>query len=361
MPPRASLPSRVLATRRQPRPTKARSVSAVADGAESDGAVPPAASGRQGRWSSRAIPRRTKASSLAALRAATERLGHPPRRGELEFNLRRDLIVHFGSLERARRAARISSPKRATKWSKERVVARLRELAALGVPITCVSLIEAGHHAVLGAATKYVGGLIRARELANIEHPVPRRRSDEMLTARETLAEIRRRHRVGEPVAISRTPSSLVNSGIAAFGSWRAAVEAAGIDYESIMLVRRHSPAVVLARLHQAAARVPMMTLTEFARSGLKWQCLQHFGSVERALAEAGLVGWPTSRVPGLYTKAQVAAMLRARARAGAALYRTAVQRDDRRLAYSVLQHYGSFQDVYKHLGLVPDRPPRRA
>jgi len=60
-------------------------------------------------------------------------------------------------------------------------------------------------------------------------------------TADLVVAEILDRRRHGTPLAFSRVPEPLRRAGITYFGSWREAIEVAGLRYADIRLVAAYS------------------------------------------------------------------------------------------------------------------------
>ncbi len=120
------------------------------------------------------------------------------------------------------------------RWTEREILDALGDLFARGVPITVRGLVEAGQHR-LAHAVNHFGGLRRARRLAGL--PPPRKQWRRNTTDAPTvLREIKRRDQHGEPLASSRVPQPLRYAAERHFGSWRAAVAAAGIDYARVRL-----------------------------------------------------------------------------------------------------------------------------
>ncbi len=115
----------------------------------------------------------------------------------------------------------------------------------------------------------------------------------ELLTKRQqVISEIRERHRARQPLSYSTVPSGLRRAALLCCGSWRAAIESAGFDYEAnrmqrsarvrnevLTLVRR-----AVASLAQMADPPLVSTLLVPARGPIN----RLFGGLSGALRAAG-------------------------------------------------------------------------
>ncbi|MDB4964939.1 MAG: hypothetical protein JWN44_628 [Myxococcales bacterium] len=122
-------------------------------------------------------------------------------------------------------------------WTEQKILREMLRLYRAGVALTQTALFHAGEHSLL-LAINYFGGFPRLRRLAELPPP-PRVHRRCALDEADVLAEIRRRHAAGEPLAPSKIPPALRYAGQRRFGSWRQAVTAAGFDYERIRLPTR--------------------------------------------------------------------------------------------------------------------------
>lgn len=121
--------------------------------------------------------------------------------------------------------------------------------------MTANALIAAGHTGLASAIHKYIGSFERARRLAKI--PSPGRLSPSTIETwdEQTVIDvITQRRRDGESLAYKQVPTKLVDAALYYCGSWKNAIEMAGLDYAEI---RRSSPAWsradIIAGLRQAA------------------------------------------------------------------------------------------------------------
>jgi hypothetical protein len=180
------------------------------------------------------------------------------------------------------------------RWTEARVIKALLELDRRGVPISQRGLVEAGEQE-LAQAINYFGGLRRARRVAGLPPPT-RRWTPAVLRSEDVLVEIRRRQQAGEPLASSQVPLALQYAGQRSFGSWRAAITAAGLDYDSIRLTREYSDEDLLERIRTLARERPEITLSDLGKHSLASTLRERFGSLEEAAIRAGCPGWPLRR-----------------------------------------------------------------
>lgn len=156
-------------------------------------------------------------------------------------------------------------------------------------------------------------------------------------TSATILHEIRRLHRQRESLAWSKAPLSLRKAAEYRFGSWRAAVEAAGIDYKAVSVGHRYTDRELIAWLRDLAQENPAMTLSELETTGRLNTLKGHFGSWQQAVARAGLIDWPRLE-HRRWTADQILDRLRELYASG----RTAD--DDQNVYRAARSHFGSLQ-----------------
>jgi hypothetical protein len=218
-----------------------------------------------------ARPLPTRDEALGALREATRRIGRPLRQADLPRALSDALLHHFGSIAKARGAAGLATLERTRRWSVERVVAELRKLHRAGVELRMVDLQAMGRRDLVSAAQKYAGGLDRARRLAGVPAPERRKGLAPPWDPDSVVAEIKSRHRSGETLAHGKAPRPLVRAGCYFFDTWAAAIEAAGLDYDRIRLVRpAYDKEELLDTVRALARKHPNATLGDFSRKPLQ-------------------------------------------------------------------------------------------
>lgn len=118
------------------------------------------------------------------------------------------------------------------KWTKETMVARIKELKDLGVPLYASYLKRSGYGGMVTQAWKLFGSWQKAIEAAGIEYHTVRR--GRRWSKQEVIAEIQLLAKNGVDLSSSRISASHYSLEQAArryFHSWVEAVTAAGIDY----------------------------------------------------------------------------------------------------------------------------------
>lgn len=172
------------------------------------------------------------------LRRIASKLDRPLSARDVPLGLWRALLREFGSVAAAREAANLPGPPSNYRWSEDGVLDEIRRLARNGVRIVQQDLKDAGREDVVGAIVMYFGSITRARRLARVPDPPRRAWVPERWDEERVGAMILERHRAGEPLASSKVPGRFIAAGIRYFGSWPAAIEAAGLDYNDVRLRR---------------------------------------------------------------------------------------------------------------------------
>lgn len=158
--------------------------------------------------------------------------------------------------------------------------------------MTSNALIAAGHPGLASAIHKYVGSFEKARRLAKLPSPSPLVPTEtERWDEARVIGDIRELHQAGKSVAYKQVPTKLVDAALYYCGSWREAVELAGIDYASI---RRSSPAwtpeKILASLRAASRSKRRGVGRDGAITGaLSLAASRTFGSLRAAIKKANL------------------------------------------------------------------------
>ena len=138
------------------------------------------------------------------------------------------------------------------RWSRELIRERIRELRRAGSDLT-PSRVGEEHGALVSAAERYYGNWPSAVLAAGIDYEQVRasgrqRRSERLRkwSRERILAEIRRLQQAGEDLSwavMERKYQPLCAAAVKAcyFGSWSAALAAAGIDYDQVKAAARAS------------------------------------------------------------------------------------------------------------------------
>lgn len=268
----------------------------------------------------------------------------------LPYPLRRAILLYWGSMDEAREALSLrflDAPRQV--WSRQRVLEEIVALDRAGVHMSVNAVIAAGRNDLLVAAQKYAGGWTHARGLAGVKFKRRRLVAQHAWDATGVVEEIKRLHGREEALASSKAPKALVSAAGRIFGSWRDAIEAAGIDYETILLARTYEDGEILEWLRRLAHAKPNMTLWDLDRHGEHAvECRRRWGSYEAAAKAAGVTGWPKRRRSPAPTRASVLAQLRKWRREAKPLHIRAVRKTagGHSLINGVLHHFKNWDDA---------------
>ena len=182
-------------------------------------------------------------------------------------------------------------------------------------------------------------------------------------------AELKRLYRKGANLsynALAGKQQSLVSAAAYHFGSYRSAVEAAGIDYAVVSRRPRWTKQAIIrlikdARrggedLHWSAVTKRRDELGRAAFASLQPRL---FGRWDRALSAAGLDADDVSRYRR-WDRNTVAFELRARAMDDEPLNSGAIQQDDSGLHAAAVRHFGSYDRALRAAKVNPDEVRRR-
>ena len=212
------------------------------------------------RWSSERV--------LSEIRAWRDR-GEPLYANHVRINFQELLaasIRYFGNWQTAVEAAGISyeQVRKYRKWSKEAIIQEIHDLHARGVDLSFRAMALSQHNAMVYAAIrpKYFGSWKVALEAAGLEsEEIYRYRSwDES----DILGEIRRLQSEGADLsskAMDESSNRLIATARRRFGNWGQALERAGIDYNDIRRRKRWSrESLVEGILELKRQGIPLIT-----------------------------------------------------------------------------------------------------
>lgn len=177
---------------------------------------------------------------------------------------------------------------------------------------------------------------------------------------RETVVRaIRKERRSCRPInakAVRRRNSKLASAAFARFGSWKSALEAAGINPERVVLARTWTgPALLDAiratfRAHHDLGFATMKDRDQ----GLFGAALRRFGSWREALRAAGIDPDSFRRYKDRSPQ-KIIAVLRADHRAGRPLNFNSTRRRDGALVGAALRKFGSWDATLRAVGVRPE------
>lgn len=183
------------------------------------------------------------------------------------------------------------------------------------------------------------------------------------------LKRLRQLHRQKKPLsynAMCRLDQSLVSAAAYHFGSYRAAVEAAGIDYADVLRRPRWTKQRIIQLIKEARRKNQDLHWSAVTRrrdelGKAAFASLQPrlFGRWERALQAAGLDADEISRYRK-WDRSTIAYELRARAKDGQAMNSGALQAEDPGLHAAAVRHFGSYDAALRAAKVNPAEVRRR-
>lgn len=256
-------------------------------------------------------------------------------------------VKHFGNWQAALMAAGINARVR-ERWSKERVIERLQELAKSG---PCQNTRKADVNLAMAARLRF-GTLGKALEVAGVQSLTKRWTDAQIITA------IRSRYEAVGPTHLEGLGDTrLAQAARRRFGNWTAAVAAAGLaDRITLRNPPKYcTPHDVVAAIQSAhAAGVPVSKIAR-AYPALDRAARRHFGVWRLAVEAAGL-----ECQRRVWTPDSIIVEIRQRLAVGGSL--SSGERTNINLAAAAHRHFGSWTAALK-AARVPSkqRKPRKA
>ncbi len=294
--------------------------------------------------------------ALRRLRRFAKQHGRPVTAAALPAALRDALLRLFGTIESARHAAGLRAPVPQRKWDRALALAELQREHARGTRLTLSGLLDAGRKDLTHAVNEHIGSLPAARRLAGLPEPAPLPRKHVPFQKEwdedRVLDEILGRATDGQSLAPSRIPRPLYGAATRYLGSWREAVEAAGFEYNAVVLNRPFEDGELLAILRKLAVERPDMTVTELQHEPIATSLHRWFGGYESAVRRAGIRDWPVRiNVPRL-PRSEIREALQARLASGRSIERVHVTEDEPKLAYAVRMIHPDWTEAIARLEL---------
>ena len=246
--------------------------------------------------------RETVISQIQALHEASESLSarnmaHLGYSGMVTSCYRPEL---FGGWWPAIRAAGLEPKQvcaRRRKWTRESIIREIRRLHRQGVDLSHAAVKRTHQYLVVAARrAEAFGSWPAALEAAGIDYG--RVRKHQSWTSEKVLERIRELGRRGEPLnhqEARRAHPSLVSAATSPrlFGSWARAVEAAGLDYDSVRKMARWSRGKIVGTIRRLGQEGQPLNNSSMRRMGYRGMMEaarrpRCFGSWEAAVRAAG-------------------------------------------------------------------------
>lgn len=176
---------------------------------------------------------------------------------------------------------------------KTKIIAQIRQLYKKGGAKE-LRKARIRHRRLYLQAQYWFGGWIKAVEAAgfNWEEIVGRT----IWTPERVLEEIRTRYERGEDLrflSVRERKRGLINAACKYFGSWKAAIKAAGLDWETITGRKWWTPERVIEEIRALSQRGEDLGFRKIrkTRCDLVWAACRYFGKWKAALEAAGIDG----------------------------------------------------------------------
>ena len=178
------------------------------------------------------------------------------------------------------------------RWSRDEVISTIRELQTSGIPLNS-GYVARTYPALTYAGRKYVGSWERAVAAAGFDYEQFRRKniwSRKRVIAR--IRELYKAGEELHVSRAEREHGGLVGAAAAHFRSWGRAIKAAGLDYAKIKRQREWSKPVIITeirRMHRRGMSLRRTTEVRQQYRTLHAACVRYFGSWAAAVRAAGL------------------------------------------------------------------------
>jgi len=271
-------------------------------------------------------------------------------------------VRHFGCWGNALKAAGIDheAVAKRRKWTVERVVQAIHRLDRQGVPLNYGSVYKTDS-GLPQAATKLLGSWHNALRAAGYD-PDQIRTARSPWTRAQIIELIQRRAAAGLPIATHNVvPQSAEVASRRLFGSWRAALKAAGVAVPMVQYPIWTKVSVIEGILTRQQAGQPIYCYAVADQASKLYEgARRYFGSWEEALRAAGIDPATVRRRHPPYTKDDVLAHLKRQAADGAK-YSSPCQHPEP-IVRAARRLFGSWQTALEAAGLASAEPdPRRA
>lgn len=207
---------------------------------------------------------------------------------------------YFGSWRAAVEAAGFNYDEilQVKRWSKERVLEEIRQLYEKGEDLR-PSAVARLCQTLLMAARKFFGGWREAVIASGIDYDsyISQKRTSRVEQDKQQIIdEIRRLYQEGRIEELSgawRYHLSLFRKARHRFGSWRKAIEAAGLNYHEVVQKQKWTPERIIAEIRRLYAEGKDLSITAMQRTYPNLvaiaQSPRYFGSWRAAVEAAGL------------------------------------------------------------------------
>lgn len=241
-------------------------------------------------------------------------------------------------------------------WTNEHVIEELQTLHARGVPMTDRDIGRVEKSLLVQAKNRF-GSLAVALEAAGLEQVRLLNRSRNWSTE-AVISEIRERTEGGCDLSYGAARfenPSLVSASVRYFGSWEAAVEAAGLDYAEVR--RRHEripEAEIIETIQRMAAEGKPLHYAALARDDpiIARAMTNRYGSFDAALEAAGIDKERKEHPPTVWSADSVVERIRELHASGEDISPAKMSKEHSTLFAAARYYHGAWSEAVEKAGI---------
>lgn len=226
-----------------------------------------------------------------------------------------------------------------TKWCKERVVEEISVIFNTGEPVLNSNY---GSSNLYKMAMKFFGTWKNAIEYAGFIYED--RRISKNWTKENTIEEIKRLHKEGHSLAITDIDvPSIYTMACRHFGSWKKAIESAGLNYQEIKLLKEWTPEIVIEKIKEMNKKD--LSYTEMRKNNkyMMDYATKQFGSWQQAITDAGL-NYEEIKRNGDWSEEKILNLIKEMFNNNEELSLQYIRRTNGPLYHMAKKHYGSWR-----------------
>lgn len=241
-------------------------------------------------------------------------------------------------------------------WSEEKVIDAIRERVSQGKAINSVT-VQKDDSRLHQAARLYFGKWTDAVDAAGYDYEMHTTRRMRKWDDEMVLETIQERYEEGKRLdlkAVRGEDNGLMDAGIRRFGSWKRAIEAAGIDYGEICLTPPWTEEKVLKGIVELQAGGADLLSTKVAKEHnrlFRWG-VRFFGGWEKAVRAAGIMNYEDYRMSTKWDEKKVIKRVKERIKQGEPINAGAVQRDDAGFFQAAKRVFGTWDKAVEAAGI---------
>jgi len=238
------------------------------------------------------------------------------------------------------------------KWSKDLVITAIQERVAKGLPINS-GTVQDDDHVLYSAAIRYFGTWSAAVEAAGFSYDDVR--LNEVWSKDLIITTIQERVAKGLPInlgAVQADDHVLYSAAIRYFGTWSAAVEASGFSYDDVRLNEVWSNDLVVAAIQERVARgLPINSGTVQADDRALYGAAHKYIGTWSAAVEASGFSYDEVRLNQKWSKDLMITAIQERVAKGLPINATYVNDNNSALYRAARRYFGTWKAAVEAAG----------